>query len=259
MCRASSALPETAAPAPGAFVAAFRRLAEDGADGVVCLNLSSKLSATIESARAAAREVADLIAVRVVDTLSVSCGHGAPGHRSGPDGRRRQVARRGGGCGRGGDAPCPGLRRPGHPGKPEEGRPDRRGDGPGRFDAVDQAGDRGRRRGRRTGIQATYEKPIAAVPVPTRSPRPTPSTRSISWPSGHGDASDIDAFVSPGHRGGAGRTGARWLGRCRHRISRRTRGHRSRLVVSGGLIARTGRPAPKPGRGTGSLGLRGCP
>ena len=76
MCRRSSALPETAAPAPGAFVAAFRRLAEEGADGVVCMNLSSKLSATIESARAAAREVADVIPVRVVDTLSVSLGMG---------------------------------------------------------------------------------------------------------------------------------------------------------------------------------------
>jgi DegV family protein with EDD domain len=76
MCRHSSALPETAAPAPGAFVAAFGRLAEEGAEGVVCLNLSSKLSATIESARAAAREVAELIPVRVVDTLSVSLGMG---------------------------------------------------------------------------------------------------------------------------------------------------------------------------------------
>jgi DegV family protein with EDD domain len=76
LCRASSELPTTAAPAPGAFVAAFRRLAEEGADGVVCLNLSSKLSATIESARAAARDVADVIPVRVVDTLSVSLGMG---------------------------------------------------------------------------------------------------------------------------------------------------------------------------------------
>jgi DegV family protein with EDD domain len=48
----------------------------DGADGIVCMNLSSKLSATIESARAAAREVADQVAVRVVDTLSVSVGMG---------------------------------------------------------------------------------------------------------------------------------------------------------------------------------------
>jgi DegV family protein with EDD domain len=76
LCRASNELPATAAPAPGAFVAAFRRLAEEGADGVVCLNLSSKLSATIEAAKAAAREVAEVIAVRVVDTLSVSLGMG---------------------------------------------------------------------------------------------------------------------------------------------------------------------------------------
>src|SRR6266568_9344786 len=57
-CRQSTALPETAAPSPGSFAAAFRSLAAEGADGIVCLNLSSKLSATIQSAQAAAREVA---------------------------------------------------------------------------------------------------------------------------------------------------------------------------------------------------------
>jgi DegV family protein with EDD domain len=75
-CRRSPVLPETAAPSPGAFVAAFRRLAEEGADGVVCINLSSKLSATIQSAQAAAREVADVVPVRVVDSLNVSLGMG---------------------------------------------------------------------------------------------------------------------------------------------------------------------------------------
>src|ERR1700738_3240829 len=50
-CRQSSVLPATAAPSPGAFVDAFRQAAADGADAVVCINLSSKLSATIESAR----------------------------------------------------------------------------------------------------------------------------------------------------------------------------------------------------------------
>ena len=75
-CRSSSLLPSTAAPAPGAFVAAFRQLAGAGADGVVCINLSSKLSATIQSAQAAAREVADTIPVRVIDSLSVSLGQG---------------------------------------------------------------------------------------------------------------------------------------------------------------------------------------
>lgn len=72
--RATSVLPQTAAPAPGAFVDAFRRLASEGAEGVVCINISSKLSATIQSAQAAAHEVQ--IPVRVIDSLSVSLGHG---------------------------------------------------------------------------------------------------------------------------------------------------------------------------------------
>ncbi len=75
-CRQSPALPETAAPSPGAFATTFRQLAAQGADGVVCINLSSRLSATIQSAQAAAREVADVIPVRVIDSLSVSLGQG---------------------------------------------------------------------------------------------------------------------------------------------------------------------------------------
>ncbi len=75
-CRCAAVLPETAAPSPGAFAGAFRRLAEEGADGVVCLTLSSRLSATIQSAEAAAREVAGDVPVKVVDTLNVSLGMG---------------------------------------------------------------------------------------------------------------------------------------------------------------------------------------
>ncbi|HSS09065.1 MAG TPA: DegV family protein [Acidimicrobiales bacterium] len=75
-CRLSPALPETAAPSPGAFAGTFRQLAEQGADGVVCINLSSHLSATIQSAQTAAREVADIVPVRVIDSLSVSLGQG---------------------------------------------------------------------------------------------------------------------------------------------------------------------------------------
>lgn len=73
---ASKVLPETAAPAPGLFEAAFRRAADDGCDGVVCVNLSSKLSATIGSAQLAARSVADTIRVHVVDSLSITMGQG---------------------------------------------------------------------------------------------------------------------------------------------------------------------------------------
>lgn len=69
-------LPETAAPAPGAFEAAFRAAAADGADSVVCINLSSKLSATMQSAQNAARALEGDVDVRVVDSLSITSGLG---------------------------------------------------------------------------------------------------------------------------------------------------------------------------------------
>jgi DegV family protein with EDD domain len=74
---ASEALPETAAPPPGAFEAVFRRAAEDGADGVVCVNISSELSATMQSAQAAATSVSDAIDVRVIDSKSITAGLGS--------------------------------------------------------------------------------------------------------------------------------------------------------------------------------------
>lgn len=74
--QANDALPETAAPAPGAFEAVFRKAAEDGADGVICLNISSDLSATMQSAQAAASAVADAIEVRVIDSRSITAGLG---------------------------------------------------------------------------------------------------------------------------------------------------------------------------------------
>ena len=75
-CSRSAELPSTAAPAPGAFEEVFRKAAADGAEGVVCVDLSSKLSATAEAAQAAARAVADVVPVRVVDSLSVTLGEG---------------------------------------------------------------------------------------------------------------------------------------------------------------------------------------
>ncbi|MGH9061085.1 MAG: DegV family protein, partial [Acidimicrobiales bacterium] len=75
-CASSDRLPETSAPSPGMFAEAFRRMADDGATGVVCVNLSSKLSATIEAARQAAQEVDGQIPVRVVDSLSLTLGLG---------------------------------------------------------------------------------------------------------------------------------------------------------------------------------------
>lgn len=72
----SAVLPETAAPAPGQFEETYRRLAAEGADGIVCISLSGELSATIQSARLAAQSVADAIRVEVVDSRSVTMGLG---------------------------------------------------------------------------------------------------------------------------------------------------------------------------------------
>ncbi|MCU1369682.1 MAG: hypothetical protein JWO77_876 [Ilumatobacteraceae bacterium] len=68
-------LPATAAPAPGAFEAAFREAAADG-DPVVCINLSSALSATMQSAQTAAKAVADEIDITVIDSKSITAGLG---------------------------------------------------------------------------------------------------------------------------------------------------------------------------------------
>jgi DegV family protein with EDD domain len=75
-CKNSKTLPETAAPSPGAFQAAYERAKSDGCDGVIVLTLSSLLSATHQSATIAAEAVADQIDVRVLDTLNVSMGQG---------------------------------------------------------------------------------------------------------------------------------------------------------------------------------------
>ena len=75
-CAASPVLPSTAAPAPGQFEAVYRRLAADGATGIVVVSLASGLSATMQSAEVAARSVAELLEVRVVDSLSATLGQG---------------------------------------------------------------------------------------------------------------------------------------------------------------------------------------
>ena len=69
-------LPETSAPSPGAFHHMFGRMAGEGATGVVCVTLSSRLSATIEAARQAASEVGAELPVRVIDSRSVTMGEG---------------------------------------------------------------------------------------------------------------------------------------------------------------------------------------
>jgi DegV family protein with EDD domain len=70
-------LPETAAPAPGKFEEAFRRAVELGADEIVCINISSDLSATMQSAQNAGRAMEGTAPVQVIDSHSITMGLGS--------------------------------------------------------------------------------------------------------------------------------------------------------------------------------------
>ncbi|MDQ1510776.1 MAG: fatty acid kinase fatty acid binding subunit [Actinomycetota bacterium] len=72
----ASVLPETAAPSVGAFEEAFRALHADGAEGIVCVNLSARLSATMQSAQVAAKALDGLCPIEVIDSENASMGTG---------------------------------------------------------------------------------------------------------------------------------------------------------------------------------------
>src|SRR3990170_873567 len=67
--------PKTAAAAPGSFKEAFEELFARGFDEIVCVNVGSKLSATVGSAKVA-REMMPERAIHVVDSESASMGLG---------------------------------------------------------------------------------------------------------------------------------------------------------------------------------------
>jgi DegV family protein with EDD domain len=67
-------LPTTSQPSPQDFEAAFAEALEDGADHVLSINISSKLSGTVQSARIAAEKFPGK--VTVFDTLAASAGIG---------------------------------------------------------------------------------------------------------------------------------------------------------------------------------------
>lgn len=75
-CAGTSSLPETAAPSPGAFRDAFGRAAASGMDGVVCVNISSGLSGTFQSASAALAALPDGSQVKLIDSTFGSMAHG---------------------------------------------------------------------------------------------------------------------------------------------------------------------------------------
>src|SRR5579864_8053457 len=70
-------LPRTSQPSPAAFQEAYRRLIEEGADGIISVHLSSKLSGTYQSActaRDTMPEDVRKVPIEVIDSLSVSSG-----------------------------------------------------------------------------------------------------------------------------------------------------------------------------------------
>jgi DegV family protein with EDD domain len=69
-------LPETAAPSVGRFQNAFTKLADEGAEGIVVVTISSAISATMQSAVIAAEQFVSGIPVRVVDSGLVSTALG---------------------------------------------------------------------------------------------------------------------------------------------------------------------------------------
>jgi len=68
-------LPTTAAPSPGLFVEAFKAAFASGADTILCLNISSEMSATYASALQAVGMFPDK-RIEVLDTRSLAMGQG---------------------------------------------------------------------------------------------------------------------------------------------------------------------------------------
>jgi DegV family protein with EDD domain len=74
---ASKELPRTSQPPPAAFQEAFQQLIDEGADGILSIHLSSKLSGTYQSActaRDSLPEEARKVPIEIIDSLSISVG-----------------------------------------------------------------------------------------------------------------------------------------------------------------------------------------
>lgn len=67
-------LPTTSQPSPGAFRDIYQQLIDDGADGIISIHLSGKLSGTLNSARQGASLLENAPPMEFVDTESASMG-----------------------------------------------------------------------------------------------------------------------------------------------------------------------------------------
>lgn len=67
--------PKTAAPGPEVFQQAYQRLADEGADAIISIHISETLSATVNSARIAAKEFTRMRVI-ALDSTQLSLGVG---------------------------------------------------------------------------------------------------------------------------------------------------------------------------------------
>lgn len=74
--RETGTIPSTSQASVGEFTDLYRELADQGADEIISLHISSRLSGFVNSARMAAREVADEVIVHVFDSAAGSVGLG---------------------------------------------------------------------------------------------------------------------------------------------------------------------------------------
>ena len=165
-------LPTTAAPSPGQFEEVYSRLADEGAEGIVSVHLSEKLSGTIAAARIAAESVADRVKVEMLDSRSISLGLGFLALEG------ARIAAEGGDL----ETVAEAIRRmaPEHPHHllrrhariSAEGRADRARGGDRRLDPLAQAADaprRGRGRARTSGPARAPRRSMASCASPRTS------------------------------------------------------------------------------------------
>lgn len=75
--QSSKSLPRTSQPSPAAFQQEYTRLIEEGADGILSVHLSSKLSGTYQSActaRDTLPETLRKVPIEIIDSQSISVG-----------------------------------------------------------------------------------------------------------------------------------------------------------------------------------------